>query len=106
MKHIPGLRRLFRLPTTASRVAGEVNDEVDFHLEMQARDLEAQGMSPAAARAEAERRFGDMRAARAELGDIDRRRVRRAWRAEWWEALAQDLRYSVRTLSRDRRLTG
>ena len=105
MKHIPGLRRLFRLPTTASRVAGEVNDEVDFHLAMQARDLEAQGMSPAAARAEAERRFGDMRAARAELGDIDRRRVRRAWRAEWWEALAQDLRYSVRTLTRDRRLS-
>jgi predicted permease len=105
MKHIPGLRRVFRLPTTASRVAAEVSDEVAFHLEMQARDLEAQGMSPAGARAEAERRFGDTLAARAELGDIDRRRVRRAWRAEWWEALAQDLRYSVRTLIRDRRLT-
>jgi putative ABC transport system permease protein len=105
MKRIPGLRRLFRLPTTASRVAAEVSDEVAFHLEMQARDLEAQGMSPSAARAEAERRFGDTQAARAELGDIDRRRVRRTWRAEWWEALAQDLRYSVRTLTRDRRLT-
>jgi len=105
MRRIPGLRRLFRLPTTASRVAAEVSDEVAFHLEMQTRDLEAQGMPPADARAEAERRFGDPQAARAELGDIDRRRVRRTWRAEWWESLVQDLRYSVRTLARDRRLT-
>jgi putative ABC transport system permease protein len=105
MKRIPGLRRFFRLPTTASRVADEVSDEVAFHLEMQARDLEAQGMSTADARAEAERRFGDPQAARAELRDIDRQRVRRTWRAEWWEALAQDVRYSVRTLARDRRLT-
>lgn len=105
MKRIPGLRRLFRLPASVSRIAAEVDDEVAFHLEMQARDLEAQGMSPAAARVEAERRFGDPVAARAELGDIDRRRVRRTWRVEWWEALAHDLRYAVRTLTRDRRLT-
>jgi predicted permease len=105
MKRIPGLRRLFRLPATISRVAADVDNEVAFHLEMQARDLEAQGMSSSAARAEAERRFGDPEAARTELGDIDRRRVRRSRRAEWWEALAQDLRYSVRTLTRDRRLT-
>jgi predicted permease len=32
-------------------------------------------------------------------------RVRRAWRAEWWETLAQDLRYSVRSLRRDARLS-
>ena len=105
MKRIPGLRRLFRLPTTRARIADEVSDEVAFHLEMQARDLEAQGMTSEAARAESLRRFGDVQAARAELSDIDRRRVGRAWRAEWWETLIQDLRYSARTLRRDARLT-
>lgn len=105
MKRIPGLRRLFRLPSTAARVAGEVGDEVAFHLEMQARDLEARGLTPADALAEARRRFGDVDQARAELGDIDRARVRRAWRAEWWESFAQDLRYSARMLRRDARLT-
>ena len=64
MRRIPGLRTLFRLPASSARVADEVSDEVAFHLEMQARDLEAQGLSPAAARAEAERRFGDVSAAR------------------------------------------
>ncbi|MFL5620734.1 MAG: ADOP family duplicated permease [Gemmatimonadaceae bacterium] len=105
MTRIPDLRRLFRLPTTTKRVADEVSDEVAFHLEMQARDLEAQGLGPADARAEALRRFGDVSAAREELGAIDRRRVRRAWRAEWWEVLLNDVRYSARTLRRDARLT-
>src|SRR5215218_1398673 len=105
MKPIPGLRRLFRLPASTARVADDVRDEVAFHLEMQARDLEAQGLSPAAARVEAERRFGDVGAARAELGAMDRAHVRRRWRAEWCEALVQDLRYSARTLRRDARLT-
>ncbi|MEO6526612.1 MAG: ABC transporter permease [Gemmatimonadaceae bacterium] len=100
MKRIPGLRRLFRLPTTPARVASEVSDEVAFHLEMQARDLEAQGLEPEAARAEAVRRFGDVGAARAELGAIDHARVRRSWRAEWWEALVRDVYYAARGLGR------
>jgi putative ABC transport system permease protein len=100
MKRIPGLRRLFRLPASPARVAAEVNDEVAFHLEMQARDLEAQGVSPSDARAEALRRFGDVRAARAELGAIDSARARRVWRTEWWEALVKDVRYAARGLRR------
>jgi predicted permease len=100
MRRIPGLRTLFRLPASSARVADEVSDEVAFHLEMQARDLEAQGLSPAAARAEAERRFGDVSAARAELGRIDRARMRRGWRLEWWEAVLKDIRYAARGLAR------
>jgi putative ABC transport system permease protein len=105
MRRIPGLRRLFRLPTTGARVDTEVSDELAFHLAMQARDLEGQGMLPSDARAEAERRFGDVAGARAELAGIDRARVRRSWRAEWWETVVQDVRYSARTLRRDARLT-
>ena len=100
MRRIPGLRRLFRLPANSARVAREVSDEVAFHLEMQARDLEAQGFSPADARAEALRRFGDVSAARAELGRIDRERVLRGWRLEWWEAVLKDIRYAARGLAR------
>ena len=105
MRRIPGLRWLFRLPTTTARVADEVSDEVAFHLEMQARDLEAQGLSPADAHAEALRRFGDVGAARAELGRIDRERVRRVWRLEWWEALLKDVRYAARGLAKQRTFT-
>jgi predicted permease len=100
MRRIPGLRRLFRLPTTTARVTDEVSDEVAFHLDMQARDLEAQGLSPAQAREEALRRFGDVSAARMELGRIGRARVRREWRLESWEALLKDIRYAARGLAR------
>lgn len=100
MRRIPGLRSLFRLPPTDARVAGEVSDEVAFHLDMQTRDLEAQGLAPAAARAEALRRFGDVRATRDELSRIDRARVRRSGWLEWWEVLAKDVRYAARGLAK------
>ena len=42
-------------------VPGSVTDEVAFHLEMRTKELIDQGMDPAEARAEARRRFGDVR---------------------------------------------
>jgi hypothetical protein len=52
-----------------------------FHLEMRIEELIRQGKSSAAAQAQAEREYGDMTAARAELAEIDRRAARRAgWR--------------------------
>jgi putative ABC transport system permease protein len=97
---ISGIRRLFRLPFTESRVPREVDDEITFHLEERARELEAGGMDAEAARAEAVREFGDPDEARAELEAMGRRRVRRRSRATWWNDLGQDVQYAVRTLLR------
>ena len=100
MARSSGIRRLFRLPASEARVPGEVEDEIAFHLEERARELAAGGMDPAAARAQALREFGDVAAARAELEEIGRRRVRQESRASWWSDLRQDLRYGVRSALR------
>jgi predicted permease len=99
-----GVRRLFRLPSNA-RSAGrdaarDVDDELRFHLESRVDALVAAGLSPAAAEAEARREFGDVRAARTELAAIDRGRLRRAGRTEWWAGWRQDARFAWRALRR------
>ena len=65
-----------------------VDDELQFHFDMTMRDLMADGMTPDDARREAERRFGDVQRTRERLATIDRARVGRERRAEWWSAFA------------------
>jgi predicted permease len=96
-----GFRRLFRLPPSPASLARELEEEVQFHLESYAEELRARGLSPEAARAEAARRFGDLDAARAEIGAVDRRRLRGVRRREYGEALRQDLRDAWRGLRRE-----
>jgi putative ABC transport system permease protein len=98
MPRIPGLRRLFRFSSSEARVRSDVDAEIALHLEERTRKLVAHGHDPAAARAAALREFGDIRAARAELEAIGRRRVRNQRRADWWSDLRQDLKYGVRSL--------
>jgi predicted permease len=93
-------RRLFRFPPSADRVRGDVEHEIDFHVETRAAELAAQGMAQDAARARALAEFGDVHVARVELETIARRRVRDARRAEWWSDCRQDLRYGLRALRR------
>ena len=51
------------LPPTAGRIAAAVDEELRFHLDERARELEAGGQAPAAARAQALREFGDVESA-------------------------------------------
>ena len=97
-----GIRRLFRLALASrSRSAHrEVDDELRFHIESRVAELVARGHARADAEREARREFGDVGAARAELTTIDRRRLRRVERGEWWGGWAQDVRYAVRGLAR------
>ncbi|HKG94606.1 MAG TPA: ABC transporter permease [Gemmatimonadaceae bacterium] len=92
----PSWRRYLRL--RRSDVRADVDDELRFHLELRVADLIAAGMPPAAARAEAERRFGDVH----EIGDacltIDERRLRRADRLEVIAHMRQDLTLAARSL--------
>jgi putative ABC transport system permease protein len=95
-----GLRRLFRLPMTLSRVRREVSDEIAFHIDQRAADLVDAGLSPDAARAQAAREFGDTAAAQHDLESIGRRRLRRERRANWWGDFRRDLGFAGRSVLR------
>jgi predicted permease len=94
-----GMRRFFRLGR-AKDVAAEVDAELAFHLEAKTQALVAGGLTAEAARAEALRQFGDVRAARHELISSDSGeaagRDRREWFGDWW----MDVRHAARGLMR------
>jgi putative ABC transport system permease protein len=100
MKRIPDIRPFFRLPSSEKTLVRDIDDEIAFHLQARARALEGAGMSPVEARRQAEREFGDVSSARAELASIDRVTVRRERRGEWWDALRHDVRLSLRGMRR------
>ena len=100
---VTGLRRLLRIPGRA--VEKDVDEELAFHIESRVRDLVAQGMSAAGARAAAEAEFGDLGASRRELAAVDRHRRRRERIANWIDTIAQDLQHAARSLGRARAFT-
>ncbi len=79
-------------------VDDEVDAELEFHVEMRARELEAQGISPAAAREAAVRRFGDINRVNATCRSIGKQRDRGMRRTEYLTELTQDLTFAVRQL--------
>jgi predicted permease len=83
------------------RVEDEVDDELAFHLEMRTRELIAQGMAPALARREAERRFGDLAAMRDTLRALGGGRNRRMATTQYLNELRQDVRHAARQFRRN-----
>ncbi|HVQ29741.1 MAG TPA: ABC transporter permease, partial [Vicinamibacteria bacterium] len=83
----------------------EVDDELAFHLELRARELEDQGLEPRAARAAAERRFTDLQATRRACRQIAKGRNRDERRREWWGELGQDLGFALRQMGKNRAFT-
>src|SRR5918998_905014 len=81
-------------------VADQVDEELDFHLEMVARDLIARGWSEPDARAEARRRFGDLAEVGAGCRKLGLEHERNVRRAEYLAELRQDVRLAVRHLRR------
>jgi predicted permease len=77
-----------------------VNDELGFHIERLTSDLIARGLTPAQARAEALRKFGDVDRVRAECERLEVSRVRRRARANWIHEAATDVKYGLRGLLR------
>ena len=82
------------------QVEDEVDDEFAFHVDMTMQMLVAQGMSPADARAEAVRRFGDIAVVAAECLRFGRQRDRNRSRAEYMSELKQDIAFALRQLRR------
>ena len=95
-----GIRRAFRLALRRPRIDEEVDNEVEFHLAMRTADLVERGYTPEAARAEAQRRFGDTKQWSMAMSELDRERAAYDRRTEWLGDLRQDLRYGVRSAIR------
>jgi predicted permease len=91
------MRRVFRVPFTA-RVDREVDEEIAFHLDMRVRRLVDTGWSPAAARAEALRQFGDLDTVRDSCVAMDQQRERTMRRVNLVTELVQDTTFALRTL--------
>jgi len=100
MSTFEGLRRVFRIAGVRRDVKADLDEELDFHFQMTVDELVTQGMSPATARAEAHRRFGDVRRYRRELERTDRKRVNLARWAEFLFIVRQNIAYSLRGMRR------
>lgn len=81
-------------------VSSEVDEELDAHIEMTAKSLQASGWSRDAARREALRRFGDLQGTRQYCRQQGHAKERRMQRTLWFDDLRQDMRVSVRNLLR------
>ncbi len=92
----PAWQRYWRYLT--ARFRRDVDEELEFHIAMRARELEEQGLSADQARREAERRFGDRRLVQTRLERIERKRGLRMTVSFFVQELLQDVRYGVRSL--------
>jgi putative ABC transport system permease protein len=93
------IKKLFGLWAALRRqtIQQDIDSELAYHVQMRARDLEKTGMGTAAARREAERRFGNHERIRAECREVmmvDAERQGDGIMAQF----GQDLRYAVRTI--------
>ncbi len=91
-------RKLFHHDASRRTVQRDVDDEMRFHLDKRVDDLVSLGMSAEDAREMALREFGDVKAARAELASMDRRRVRNWAASEWLASVGQDIKFAARSL--------
>jgi putative ABC transport system permease protein len=82
---------LWRVP-----VEQEVREELAHHIDLRTEELVAGGMSPAAARAEAERRLGDSAAMARTLRALGHERDRSRHRQQWLADLFLDVRIALR----------
>ncbi|HSA54824.1 MAG TPA: ABC transporter permease [Gemmatimonadaceae bacterium] len=94
------MRRVFRLPDRADRVSADVRHELELHLDLRAREFEAQGMSPDEARRAALAAFGDRAAIAEQVRAIRGSTVRERRRRDRLSGLRQDLTVGLRALRR------
>src|SRR5919112_2530551 len=74
------------------RRAGDIDDEIAFHLAMRQAEHERDGVSPEIARRTAARQFGNVTALKEQTRDM--------WKFPSFESSVRDIRYAFRTLRR------
>jgi len=84
------MRRL-RYWRQSARRSEALREEMELHLAERAAELEADGMTPECARAEARRRFGNV--------GLKHEESREIWIQRFWSELGQDVRYGCRTMT-------
>ncbi|MCG8455625.1 MAG: ADOP family duplicated permease, partial [Holophagales bacterium] len=94
------LRRWRRFGFDRPELDRQLEEEMELHLELLARELESQGMDAASATAEARRRFGDAAAWAERTRELARRRRRQRRRRGHLVDLVADLRQALRSLRR------
>ena len=90
------LRRL-RYLLQRGRHERELDDELQFHLEMKRQELESRGADRATAAASARRALGNLPLTRDHVHDV--------WIAPWLRSVAQDVRFAGRLLVKERGFT-
>ena len=93
MNRLKELARRLAYPWRRGSFDHELDDEVQFHIESRADELEQTGVSRSEALSRARREFGSAVRMREE--------TRAAWQVQWMEDLLSDLRYALRALRRN-----
>jgi len=75
----------------SARRSEALREEMELHLAEKAAELEAGGMTPESARAEARRRFGNV--------GLKQEESREIWMTRFLSELGQDVRYGIRTMA-------
>jgi predicted permease len=87
----------FRLPwRTGAQIRADLDEELEFHIQMRAEELLSKGMRADEARREAEREFGDQAVTRDYCERMDRGSDRADRLREWFGSVMQDLRIAAR----------
>ena len=94
-------RRLFRLPSRGGGLREEVDEELRFHIEERAARLEREGMAPHEARAEAERRFGDVENVAEEVEVMMKRREKAMKQSDLLDGVRRDVSFAARQVLRN-----
>jgi predicted permease len=87
------IRRL-RYWIESARRSDALREEMELHLAEKAAELQADGMTPECARAEARRRFGNV--------GLKHEESREIWIKRFWSELGQDVHYGYRTMTANR----
>jgi predicted permease len=93
------MRRTFRIDSR-DKSREDVEREIALHLDLRAKEFEAEGMTPEAARAAALEAFGDRTEIESEVRVIHERATDRRRSQEWLEEFRQDVRVGLRMLRR------
>jgi hypothetical protein len=83
----------------------EVEAELQFHIEMQARDYEGEGLAPKESRARAELRFGDFAQVKEQCVQIGSQNSARTWAMKFLFTIAFLLGVLIRSLNSERHIT-